>query len=47
MATWDRTTDLESARTLRDLAPALLAVGHGPAIPDPVRDMDRALARGA
>lgn len=46
MATWDRALDLESAHTLRDLAPALLAVGHGPAISDSVTAMDRALARG-
>jgi len=47
MATWDRGTDLESARTLRQLEPALLAVGHGPAVSDPGPAMDRAISRGA
>ena len=47
MATWDKAKDLESARTLRALEPALLAVGHGPAVPDPAAAMDAAIARGA
>jgi len=44
-ATWDRSNAVESARKLRDAEPRLLTVGHGPAIPDPVRAMDAALAR--
>jgi len=47
MATWDKAKDLESARALRALEPALLAVGHGPAVPDPGAAMDAAIARGA
>src|SRR5579859_1429671 len=35
MATWDRATDIESARALRALDPKLLLVGHGPATRDP------------
>jgi glyoxylase-like metal-dependent hydrolase (beta-lactamase superfamily II) len=45
MATWDKLLNLESARALRALEPALLAVGHGPALRDPVPAMDRAIAR--
>ena len=47
MATWDKSGDLESARALRDLDPAILAVGHGPAVVDPGPAMDRAIARAA
>jgi len=47
MATWDRAADLASARALRALAPALLVVGHGPAIAAPVAAMDRAIATAA
>ena len=47
MATWDKSRDLESARALRDLDPAILVVGHGPAVVDPGPAMDRAIARGA
>ena len=36
MATWDRAKDLESAKDLTRLAPTLLVVGHGPAVPRPV-----------
>jgi glyoxylase-like metal-dependent hydrolase (beta-lactamase superfamily II) len=43
MATWDKAKDLESARALRALEPAILAVGHGPAVLDPGPAMDRAL----
>ena len=45
MATWDKAKDLESARTLRALDPAILAVGHGPAVQQPGPAMDRAIAR--
>ena len=47
MATWDKSRDLESARALRELDPAILAVGHGPAVVDPGPAMDRAVARAA
>ena len=45
MATWDTAKDLESARRLRALEPALLAVGHGPALRAPGPAIDRAIAR--
>jgi glyoxylase-like metal-dependent hydrolase (beta-lactamase superfamily II) len=44
LATWDRDMDLESARALRALEPALLAVGHGPVTREPRAAMDRAIA---
>jgi len=47
MATWDKEKDLESARTLRALEPAILAVGHGPALREPEAAMDAAIARAA
>jgi glyoxylase-like metal-dependent hydrolase (beta-lactamase superfamily II) len=46
-ATWDRPTALRSARALRALEPARLAVGHGPVVEDPLAAMDRAIARAA
>jgi glyoxylase-like metal-dependent hydrolase (beta-lactamase superfamily II) len=46
-ATWDRPEDLRSARMLRGLEPALLAVGHGPATRSPAAAMDTAIARSA
>ena len=45
MATADKAQDLESARALRALDPALLVVGHGPAVRDPGAAMDRAIAK--
>jgi glyoxylase-like metal-dependent hydrolase (beta-lactamase superfamily II) len=45
MATWDKAKDLEAARTLRALAPSLLAVGHGPARRNPADAMDAAIAK--
>ena len=47
MATWDRAKDLGSARALRALDPAVLAVGHGPALSNPGPAMDAALARAS
>jgi glyoxylase-like metal-dependent hydrolase (beta-lactamase superfamily II) len=44
-ATWDRAKDAESARRLRDLGPAIMVVGHGPAVTDPVPAMDRAISQ--
>ena len=45
MATWDKAIDLEAARALRALDPAMLTVGHGPAVRIPGPAMDRAIAR--
>jgi glyoxylase-like metal-dependent hydrolase (beta-lactamase superfamily II) len=45
MATWDRATDIESARVLRALDPPVLVVGHGPAVRPPSRVMDEAIAK--
>jgi glyoxylase-like metal-dependent hydrolase (beta-lactamase superfamily II) len=45
MATFDKPQDLQSARELRALEPALLVVGHGPAVPAPGAAMDTAIAR--
>jgi len=47
MATWHRPTALESARSLRELEPRRLAVGHGRVVEAPVGAMDAAIARGA
>jgi glyoxylase-like metal-dependent hydrolase (beta-lactamase superfamily II) len=47
MATWDKAGNVESARALRDLAPTLLAVGHGPTVSDPVPVMDAAIELAA
>jgi glyoxylase-like metal-dependent hydrolase (beta-lactamase superfamily II) len=45
MGTFDRAQDQASARTLRALEPALMLVGHGPAVHSPLAAMDRAVAR--
>jgi glyoxylase-like metal-dependent hydrolase (beta-lactamase superfamily II) len=45
MATEDGEQDLESAKALRALEPRLLLVGHGPAVPEPVAAMQRAITR--
>ena len=45
LATWHRPTALRSARELRVLDPARLAVGHGPTVDRPGAAMDRAIAR--
>ena len=45
MATWDKSKDLDSARTLRSLDPALLAFGHGQPLRTPAAAMDEAIAR--
>ncbi|HWF73735.1 MAG TPA: MBL fold metallo-hydrolase [Solirubrobacteraceae bacterium] len=44
LATWHRPTELESARTLRDLDPARLAPGHGRIVEAPGPAMSRAIA---
>jgi glyoxylase-like metal-dependent hydrolase (beta-lactamase superfamily II) len=43
LATWHRPTALESARRLRALSPARLAVGHGEVLEAPLAEMDRAI----
>lgn len=45
LATWDRAQDLESARRLAALDPALLAVGHGSALRAPGAAIAHAVAR--
>ena len=47
LATWHRPTALRTARELRALDPARLAVGHGPVVDAPGEAMDRAIARAA
>jgi hypothetical protein len=47
MATQDRAEVVDSARALRALDPATLAVGHGPAVSGPGAAMDAAIARAA
>jgi glyoxylase-like metal-dependent hydrolase (beta-lactamase superfamily II) len=47
MATWDRAKDVDSARAVRALDPAVLVVGHGPALRDPAAAMDAAIAHAA
>jgi glyoxylase-like metal-dependent hydrolase (beta-lactamase superfamily II) len=47
MATWDRPTDVESARKLRALAPARLAPGHGRVVESPGAAMDAAIKRAS
>ena len=45
MATYDKPRDLQSARELRALDPALLVLGHGGAVRSPGAAMDAAIAR--
>jgi glyoxylase-like metal-dependent hydrolase (beta-lactamase superfamily II) len=47
IATWHKPTALDSARKLRALDPARLAVGHGPIVDAPGPAMDKAIARAA
>jgi len=47
MGTQDRAQVVESARALRALDPAVLAIGHGPALRAPGAAMDAAIARAA
>jgi glyoxylase-like metal-dependent hydrolase (beta-lactamase superfamily II) len=44
MATWDKAKDLESARKLRELEPAMLVVGHGGPVRNPGSAMDKAVS---
>jgi len=43
LATWHKPLALESARKLRALEPARLAVGHGRVLEHPLAEMDRAI----
>jgi len=45
LATWHRPTALATARALRGLDPARLAVGHGKTVDAPGSAMDRAISR--
>jgi glyoxylase-like metal-dependent hydrolase (beta-lactamase superfamily II) len=45
LATWDKPTALRTARELRALDPACLAVGHGNVVEAPAAAMDAAIAR--
>lgn len=47
MATWHRPTALNTARALRALNPARLAVGHGPTLEQPLAALDRVIAETA
>jgi glyoxylase-like metal-dependent hydrolase (beta-lactamase superfamily II) len=47
LATWHRPTALQTARALRALDPARLAVGHGRTVDAPGAAMDAAIARSA
>jgi len=47
MGTWDRPTELASARKLRELDPARLAPGHGRIVESPATAMDRAIAKAS
>jgi glyoxylase-like metal-dependent hydrolase (beta-lactamase superfamily II) len=47
MATWNRPTALDSARRLRALNPARLAIGHGNVLEQPLAAIDRAIAVAA
>ena len=47
MGTQDREQVVDAARTLRRLDPAILVVGHGPAVRAPAAAMDAAIARAS
>jgi glyoxylase-like metal-dependent hydrolase (beta-lactamase superfamily II) len=47
MATWHRPTALQTARDLRALDPARLAVGHGKVVENPGAAMDAAISRAS
>ena len=44
LATWHKPTALQSARALRALEPARLAVGHGKVLAEPLAAMDQAIS---
>ncbi len=45
MATWDKAKAVQSARTLGELSPAVLVMGHGPAFRAPRAAIDKAVER--
>ena len=45
MASWHKAKVLESAGRVRSIDPAVLVVGHGPAVRDPGTAIDQAIAR--
>ena len=45
MATWDKDKDVESAKKIRSLDPAMLVVGHGGPVREPAAELDKAIAR--
>ena len=45
MATWDKDRDIESAKKIRSLDPAMLVVGHGGPVREPAAELDKAIAR--
>jgi len=47
LATWDKPTALESARSLRTREVKALAPGHGPIVEEPLAAMDAAIAKAA
>jgi hypothetical protein len=47
IATWNRPLGLASARRIRSLGPARLAVGHGEVLEQPLPAIDRAIAVAA
>jgi glyoxylase-like metal-dependent hydrolase (beta-lactamase superfamily II) len=47
MATWDKPTELASAKRLLTLSPSRLAPGHGKIVEQPATAMEAAIARGA
>jgi glyoxylase-like metal-dependent hydrolase (beta-lactamase superfamily II) len=47
MATWDKPTEIATARALRALDPARLAPGHGPVVENPGGAMDAAIAKAS
>jgi glyoxylase-like metal-dependent hydrolase (beta-lactamase superfamily II) len=47
VGTWNRPVTLDSAKALRALDPARLAVGHGKVVESPGAEMDRAIAKGS
>jgi glyoxylase-like metal-dependent hydrolase (beta-lactamase superfamily II) len=44
LATWHKPTALQSAKALRALEPACLAVGHGKVLAEPLAAMDQAIS---
>jgi glyoxylase-like metal-dependent hydrolase (beta-lactamase superfamily II) len=47
MGTWHKPTELQTAKELRGLDPARLAVGHGPVVENPGRAMDEAILKAS